>query len=195
MQPREPRFRTDRSWQALARRLLLAVAGVALLSACGTGPNQERPPPCPQARVLGDTDRLVQFREGPGRDVVDIEFDAEIVQLAGECVYSDDKDSLAVSFFPAFRITMGAADDDRRAQFSYFVAVVRRSDNAILNKEVFDLTVVAPPNQNQLRFRDNQIDLLLPLGEDQTGESFQLLLGFQLDEQQLEYNRRQPSLR
>ena len=135
------------------------------------------------------------FRDGPGRDVIDMEFDAEIVQLAGECAYSDGRSALAISFFPAFRVTLGAADADRRAQFSYFVAVVRRSDSAILNKEVFDLSVVAPPNQNQVRFRDNQIDLRLPLREGETGSSFQLLLGFQLSEEQLQYNRRQAERR
>ncbi len=176
------------------RRLfgLCAVVPLGMMAACSTLDEPEPPSarPCPQARVLGNADQVTYFRDGPGRDVLDIEYEAQIIELAGECVYRRDG-TLAATFSPAFRITLGAADNDRRAEFSYFVAIVRRADSAVLNKEVFPVAVEAPPNQSQIRFRDGEVSLSLPLKEGETGAGFQVLLGLQLSEEQLEYNRRQ----
>ena len=175
---------------------LCALVPLIVLAACSTleEPESAAARPCPQARVLGNADQITQFRSGPGRDVLDIEYEAQIIELAGECVYRRDG-SLSATFAPAFRVTLGAADTDRQASFEYFVAIVRRADSAVLNKEVFPITVEAPPNQSQVRFRDGEVSFSLPLKEGETGAGFQVLLGLQLSATQLDYNRKQAQSR
>lgn len=185
--------RSDRPYSRARNGLRgLAILSVALLAACGTltqlEPTAARP--CPQVRVLGDAEQITVFRDGPGRDVLDIEYEAQIIQLAGECIYRKDG-TISITFAPAFRVSLGAADTDRQAEFEYFVAIIRRADNTVLNKAVFNLAVSAPPGQSQLRFRDGEVDLSIPLREGENGAAFQVLLGLQLTEAQLEYNRRQ----
>ena len=79
----------------ICRRFVPALAGLALLSACQTTVFESdqdapsaAPPPCPQVSVVGDAARLTRF-QGAGRDVTDVQFEAEIQPPRSGCVYRD----------------------------------------------------------------------------------------------------------
>ena len=65
----------------------------ALLAAC----TQRIAPPCPPQNKLIDHARITQFRDGPGRDITDIDFKAVMVDPVGQCIYPDDEDRMIIS--------------------------------------------------------------------------------------------------
>ncbi|WP_211488080.1 hypothetical protein, partial [Escherichia coli] len=72
-----------------------------------------------------------------------------------------------------------------------FVAVTRRF-NAFDNKKVYQVPVTFEPGQNRVRFVQNIDGTVLPYGGQADGRIYQILIGFQLTAEQLEYNRTVP---
>ena len=162
--------------------LILLVGGCALF--------QKPPPgPCPRVSVLGVAAKLVLFRPGPGRDLIDVEFEGEITPLGGGCNYVDR--DRAIEMRLEFRIAAlrGPAAVGPTVEFPYFVAIVG-PDQAILAKQVFASPIEFEKNRRRAGALE-QTDQTIPLAEGQTGADFEILVGFQLTAAQLDYNRQQ----
>ena len=56
------------------------------------------PPPCPSASILGGSERLVLFKDGPGRDIIDIVVEAEMSSLQAACQYDELRVNVQTSF-------------------------------------------------------------------------------------------------
>jgi len=153
------------------------------------------PQPCPRVSVLGDAARLTRFAEGPGRDLTDVAYEAEMTNVFSGCEHVVDDDSgqtvVVIAVAPVVSAVRGPANRDHEARFDYFVTVVG-PDNAILNKETFGLTVQFPGNRTRVRFRDDDppVTIDLPLSGDVSATGYRLFVGFQLTPDELGYNRR-----
>jgi hypothetical protein len=168
--------------RALARAagalgLALAVAG------CGGG---ERQPPCPKIFIASETSVLTRFREGPGRDLTDVAFEAELLGYSGSCRY--DKNVLNLEINVDFAETRGPAGEGRRAKFEYFVAIPRLFPDPA-GKRVFDVDAELPANQRRIQFRD-EIQLDIPVAKPSEGPANEIYIGLQLTPEDLEFNRR-----
>lgn len=167
----------------------------ALLAACGSTPE---PPECPPVSVIGDAASLTRFAPGRGRDLVDVDFRAELTDLRSGCIYAKEKEGtskLVVAVAPAIAATRGPANEDRKADFQYFVSVVG-ADADILNKQLFPVSVVFPGNNTRIDLvqDDPPVSIDLPVAAE--GERyFEILLGLQLSEDELQYNRRMAGAR
>lgn len=142
-------------------------------------------PPCPRLAVLDDVDRLTVFRDGPGRDVTDILFEARILGVRGECRHGDGR--VAVETDISFEALRGPADLGRQAQIRYFVAVVD-PQRQILNKRIFEVVVAFPPNADRGVVTD-QLQQMIPLTAGRSAAAYTVAFGLQLDADQLDYNR------
>jgi len=162
--------------------LLAAVAAVVLLSACN-----RTPPACPRATILGDGASVTKFRDGSGRDLTDVVARAEIVDASVECDYN--RNGVDVAMQIAIAATRGPADRARMADFDYFVAVADAQRN-ILAKEVFRVRVAFPETQNRVGTIE-RIEPHIPLKNRAEGVSYQIVVGFQLTPEELEWNRTQ----
>jgi hypothetical protein len=89
--------------------LLLALAG------CGAFSSDKYRAPCPNYLILGLADVLVKFLPGPGRDITDIQYEAEIVDFAGSCEH--DSKGVSVTLNIAFSVKRGPAIRDLRADY------------------------------------------------------------------------------
>jgi hypothetical protein len=161
---------------------LSIVAAAIALSACN-----RTPPACPRATILGDGATITQFRDGPGRDLTDVLAQAEIVDAAVDCDY--DRSGVDVSMQIAIAATRGPADRARVADFDYFVAVADAQRN-ILAKEVFRVRFNFPDTQSRVGTVE-QIEPRIPLKDRAEGVNYQIVVGFQLTPEQLEWNRTQ----
>jgi hypothetical protein len=157
--------------------LALAVAG------CGGG---ERQPPCPKIFLASETSALTRFRDGPGRDITDVAFEAELLGYSGSCKY--DKNMLNIELNVDFAVTRGPAGAANRARFDYFVAVPRLFPDPA-GKRVFDVDAEIPANQRRIQFRD-EIQLDIPLANRNEGPANEIYVGLQLAPEELERNRR-----
>jgi hypothetical protein len=166
-------------------RILLAVPLIALL-AVAAGCARRMVPPCPVVRVDNATATLTKFRDGPGREISDVAYQAEILGFKGECDFSDE--SVDVIFNVDMALTGGPAAEAGTAPLYYFVAIPQFFPDAS-GKRVFQLNRRIPQAGARDRFTESNVRLTIPLKKDQAGAAFDVYVGFQLDAAQLDYNR------
>lgn len=171
----------------LLRTVILTVA-VGALASCSSLSKPKEALPCPQISMLADTSRVTKFRDGPGRDITDIEYEAEIGAYTGECVYKDD-DSVQMTLTVAIDAMRGPAAPGNAAEPSYFIAIPEFYPSPAA-KSVLPVRIEFPENISKVRFRDEDIVMRIPL-KGKKGAEYEVFLGFQLTPDQLDYNRRQ----
>lgn len=168
----------------------LGLLAVLVLAACQRGP--ERPPPeCPEIAIVQDLAELTLFVPGPGRDLTDVTLEARIVEFGGFCNTDFDEDEgtgeVEVDLEVLFQATRGPASTDRTAKVTYFIAIADRNEN-ILARETFDSELEFEGNRNRVAYVEG-LTQTIPLREGRRGEDFKVFIGFQLNDQQLQYNR------
>ena len=172
-------------------RIALAVAGlaVAVLSGCRSDVKVEKV--CPRVAVLSDAGSLTKFASPAGRDILDIDFQGEIADIVASCEYSDDKKNrqVAVQVAPVFAVSRGAANTDRTAKFTYFVSVIRGEQ--ILTKQEFETSTDFAGNRTRVVFQDSEpVSIDIPLAYRAAEYEYEVLLGFQLTPEELDYNKK-----
>ncbi len=170
------------------RSVFAALMAALLLAGCAPGtllPKQTNIP-CPGIMVLGDAERLTQFKEGEGRDLIDVRYEATISNLTLQCFFKEGRVEVIAGF--DLVATRGPAAGGQVGEFPFFVAVTG-PDDAIMAKEVFSSRLEFGPNRRRAGVVE-QIDEIIPLAEGQKAEDFEVLIGFQLAPDQLDYNRR-----
>lgn len=172
----------------------LMALSVFAVAACGTG---DEPPPgqiCPRISVLGDADTLTRFAAGPGRDLTDVDFELQVVDIQFGCAFVEDVNDnpiLAVAVAPVFEADRGPANADREARFQYFVAIADPGQR-ILNKRVFDMRVEFPGNRSRVTVSpmDPPVSVDIPPRPGLSGPDYHVFIGLQLTPDELGYNRR-----
>ncbi len=164
---------------------LLAAFGVtaSLLAGCSS----KAPPPCPSVFVLGDADKLTQFKPGAGRDITDVDFTAEFQGYKGECGY-DAGEGSKLTFYVSFSVARGPANTTRKANFQYFVAVPYFYPNPAA-KAIFPVTVEFPEGNSYVRHDDQPVSLTIPVAPGDDLHKYEVYIGFQETQEQLDYNR------
>jgi len=175
--------------------LILAAALLAAVSVSGcrssrlaqqfdTAPNAG---PCPVAGSIHDAARYVKFAPGAGELFSDIEYTAEIVDVRLFCRYTDDL-PLAAEIEIDFAFGRGPRGTATTHTYPYFVAVTRRNGK-VLARETF---------ATQGEFRTGQVSgrtelvnrIEIPRADSSiSGVNFEILVGFELTPEQLEFNR------
>jgi hypothetical protein len=173
---------------------ILVLAGcAAMLSACGFFVKKEPPPgPCARAMILADAEQITYFRDGPGRDILDVSYSGRLNRVFADCQYDMNKDRtgvMEVRVYVAIDAERGPANSDRIAPYRYFVTLVDANREPVA-KNVFDLTAQFPGNVTRMVLTDDTVEMKVPIAAGQSGKDFTILVGFQLSESQLEYNRR-----
>lgn len=152
--------------------------------------NDRRPNagPCPLMGVLYDNARLVQFDDPRQERYANIQFTAEMQGIRGLCRYVDD-DPIAMSIEIDMAFGRGPASTSDRQTYRYWVAVVRRG-RAPIEREFFEVDVRFPRGQAVVT-RTEQIErIIIPRANAEiSGENFEVLVGFELTPEQLQFNR------
>jgi hypothetical protein len=168
-----------------ARAFALTVSTLALLAVAGC--SNKPIPPCPNVRVDSATETLTRFKDGPGRDVTDIQYQAEIVGYKGQCVHHEESVDVVVDI--DFRLTGGPAAQGGYADLYYFVAIPQFFPQPA-GKKVFGVSTKVPQKTGeQIRFTESGVRISIPLKKDQPAAAFDIYAGFQLEAGQLDYNR------
>ena len=184
----------------LVRWVLVLAAGM-VLAGCGAYDSmqesifgKEKILACPRVSVLPEGASLTKFLPGPGRDIIDIVYQGEIRDVLRSCEYDIDDDTntgtVAVELFLVIGAERGAADRERRADFTYFVAITG-GERTVLNKNTFDAAVAFPGNISRLTWTDDKpMTLNIPLKAGQSGSDFEIIVGFQMSREEMEFNSR-----
>lgn len=163
-------------------RLPLALLGALIpLAACGSTPDG----PCPRVGVLSDAAEVASFREGGGRDLGDLIVFGRLTNVASQCDY--DEGELEAEVTLTLQAEIGPAAASGKQQLTYFVAVTE-TDRRVLAKEVFPLAI-AFDDARVVTVRDTVEEVTIPLPAGRRGDSYEILVGFELTPEQLAYNR------
>lgn len=170
--------------------LILAVAG------CESLTFTEPAPPCPEVAIVGEASQVTKFREGPGRDLIDVSSEGKITGFSGGCNYDFDGDTrdgvLTLEVAVDFNARLGPANLDHKARFNYFISVAD-ADNNIVDKKVFGVEIGFQGNRTQSSYTDNDppLTMEIPLSAERAGYDLNIYIGFQLSDEELEFNRYQ----
>ncbi len=176
-------------------RATLALLFAALLAGC-TSQQDATSALCPTGGIVPDANLLVQFRDGPGRDVTDVIVQAQVVDTRITCEYAkgrNAKPAVTLDLQIAFAAERGPAERTRRVRLPYFVAILDGERN-IVAKETFAADFEWADNRTRVG-RVDQWEPHIPLKSNFDGPSYQILVGFQLTEAQLAWNRTQRGAR
>lgn len=169
-------------------RVWLSFAGLAsavLASACATPePNAG---PCPQAFALYDAVRAVEFVDGQER-LASVGFTAEIEAVRSSCRYTTDR-PIRADLEIDIGFGRGPAAVGDRAEYTYWVAVTR-SDVTVIDKEFFPITARFEKGESTVYRRERIEEIVIPrAAETVSGSNFEIIVGFELTEEQLAFNR------
>ena len=186
--------------RAAGRRLVSATAmGFLLLTltACTAYEfvfGEDPQPPCPTVEVLPEASILTRFRNGPGRDILDELYTGEIIDIGMLCEHDIDEDTqtgdLLMDLAVVVRAERGAANTDRKARLDYFVGITDATRGKILNKKILELPAVFPGNHTRITVTDDPIEMNFKLKKGQTGRDFSVVVGFQLNSDDMKFNQR-----
>lgn len=140
---------------------------------------------CPRVAFVRDAAEVTRFREGVGRDLTDVTSRAVLADYTGGCTPRDDRVTVDLNLVLAAE--QGPASRAGTADYRYFVAIADTAGD-ILAKQEFDTTVVFPEGQRRAGTVE-ELTQTIPLEEGATPADYQILVGFQLTPEQLDYNR------
>lgn len=193
-----------RHHSTFARHVLRRVAAISMaivLAACSTDNTPfegifgegTAPPSCPDVRILAAATTMTQFAGDGGQDLTDIVAEARLAEFDANCIQDVDPETgigmVTVEISPGIEAARGPANRDGTATFPYFVSITDTERN-ILNKQVFNVTVVFERNAFRVRSFDRPVSLNIPIKPPVTGASYIVYLGLQLTEGDIEYNTR-----
>ena len=157
---------------------------VLLTAACA----EKIVPDCPARTKLIDHAEITQFKDGPGRDITDIDFKARMHGPLGQCVFTDEGQLKTISLQVVFEIERGPTTTRPTEDVPYYVAIMTR-DQEILMKQSFVASLTYPEGASQMRFIDGVVDIEMPVSDKYKPSMLEIRTGFQLTEEQLNYNR------
>lgn len=174
-----------RSGPAILARVALSGL-LALLAACGSsGGTSVGKLRCPDTFAAPNLDSYTQLRSGANTaNPEDISFGVKLATVKSTC--RNEASGVRVITVLTFAVVRNDPEL-RQSDFGYFVAVADAQQN-ILAKQNFALRVDFAPRQKQMRVVD-EITEHLPVKDISTGGNYAIIVGLQLDRQQLELNR------
>ncbi|HYD89040.1 MAG TPA: hypothetical protein VEA80_16305 [Vitreimonas sp.] len=152
--------------------------------------NDDRPNagPCPLMGVLYDNARLVDFAAPDQVRYANIEFTGEMQGVRGLCRYVGT-DPIVMNLEIDMAFGRGPAATSDRQTYRYWVAVTRRG-RAPIEKAYFDVDVRWDRGEAVTTRREQIERIVIPrANEEISGENFEILVGFELTPEQLQFNR------
>ena len=144
--------------------------------------------PCPLMGVLYDASRQVQFAAPNEERYANITYTGEMEGIHGLCRYVD-ANPITMSIAVDMQFGRGPAATSMDRTYRYWVAVARR-DRAPIEKQYFDVDVHWQANQAVVTHTEEINHIVIPRATaDTSGENFEILVGFDLSPQEIQFNR------
>ena len=177
-------FRRQSTWRFHVL-ILAALFVVLMLASCSSIIGSGEQIVCPNVAVLGDARSITQFKPGAGRDLIDVQFEGQIAEVAVACGYEGGAVRMVLNL--EIQALRGPAADISATELVYFVAVIGVGD-VVLAKSTFGSLFEFRPNQLKTDVVD-QLSPTIPIKPGETTSDYRILIGFQLSADELKFNR------
>lgn len=155
-----------------------------VVAGCGIT-EQAAAPACPNVQALAAASNVTKFRDGPGRDLTDVVLEAEIVDFTGSCS-TDDDGRVDVELVLNIEGRRGPAVRDGDTTVDYFVAVTNGGE-IVFESSVFSSELTFKGNTARVQTADEIVLDLVPQ-PGFAGSNYDVLIGFQLSDEERAYN-------
>jgi hypothetical protein len=194
---------------------LCTIIFLSMLTACGSSDDKDKPvstnqdkedakekskeeakkaaekkilPICPQVAIIRELDDMHDYgTEKPSADQLVSE--ARMENVEGDCAYQEN--GIDITFDLNFIAGRGPRMGGNHASFPYFIAVVDPEEN-VLNKDKMTAEFkFSDDKDKKIVDQTEPLHVFIPLPQDKrdTGPGYQVLLGFQLTQEQLDATR------
>ncbi len=153
-------------------------------------------PGCPRVAALPELARVTQFADEANQAPSTILSETVLTKLDSSCILTETHINLDIVLNFTSRLgTAGLAQASPQASYShaYFVAVVK-PDGSIIAKDVFGLSPIFTSGQKEV-YSSERLQQSIPLSSNIPAGQYQVMVGFQLNESELAYNRSLKSLK
>jgi hypothetical protein len=162
------------------------------LAACGSAESPYSRP-CPPVQVIQDASYLTRFA-GASEDLTDISFEAKLANADSVCFYVADsdtgQDTIRSEIKIQFAASRGPKNAESFAKFDYWIKVTGPG-GAQMQRQQLDVEIPFTAAKVQNAAGD-EVDVLIPLKQGETGEFYRIWLHLDLSEKELAFNRRNP---
>lgn len=146
---------------------------------------------CPQVKMVEDLRSLSEFNDMDRAEPDKVVSTVTLASLDSTCEYDARKDIATLSLMMAFESRLGPkgrirAGDKPNFVYPYFIAVTTRQGD-IVAKEVYAVAMAYDNKQTELASTET-LKKLIPL-DGKGASDYEILVGFQLSDEQLAYNR------
>lgn len=143
---------------------------------------------CPTTGILSDASVMRVFAGGPAANAGDVAYDLEFMRASLlECELNKEHELTAKIRFDA-RAQFGPALSDNTIRYPYFVAVLDPAGK-VLSKTVREGEAKFKSGGTLTRFGMEYDDIKFTVPEGKDGLGYEILIGFQLTREQVEFNR------
>ncbi len=172
--------------RADALRVCVLLGVSLILAACGSSrPVTGAAKGCPEVAVLADAAKLVRFRPGAGRQIDDVDYQAEVTSVSLGCKKKGK--ALELDMTVAMTAERSASGSSRVQPMRFFVAVTRGKE--LVSKKVFDAPAEFPRNSRFVSLTQEIEALSVPTPPKVKPTAFEVLVGFDLTREEVNYNR------
>lgn len=166
----------------MAVRAPACVALLALVAGCSGFAANKDTFTCPAATTVPDLQTIARLTD-TGKDD-DVQTAGRIASVNSTC----DKETAGVATFLSIEFAaLRTGPSIRHAEFPYFVAIADSAGN-ILGKQEFTLALDFPGEAPTMRTTE-KVTAHLPLKNQQLGNIYTVIVGFQLSKNELDFNR------
>lgn len=174
---------------------LVAMVGV---QACTTSEYDRQarlrnPAPCPNVLVLQDAAKMVEF-SGEEKSLENIAYSGEITGVRTSCRYFAGE-PIEATLEVSFAMGKGPQATSNQKTVPYFVAITRKNRDLIARQE-FSVPVKFKRGRDVAITSDVINKIIIPrANENISGDNFEIVVGLDLNREQIIYNRSGKSLK
>lgn len=144
---------------------------------------------CPTVGVLSDASSMRVFADGPGREQADTMYDLEFMRAnLLECELKDNEMTVVIRFEATAKT--GPAVTSNKYDYPYFVALLS-PDGEVLSKTIRKGSFKFKSGGAEAFFAEEYDDIKFTVPDDKDGRGYEILIGFQLTREQIEFRRKQ----
>ncbi len=148
------------------------------------------PDNCPKVQLVKDLSSLTQFEDPASPRESRKISETSITRLNSSCAYENENVNIELyitfdgKIGPKGRMRPG---DEAFFSYPYFIAITDEN-NEIISKDVFGVSFSYPKGKNEQTY-SNQVSQSIPTPDKAAGKNYNVLVGFQLTQEELSYNR------
>jgi hypothetical protein len=143
---------------------------------------------CPIPAILVDTSTITIFRPGTTPDLANELYSVRLISAEADCVYNNSTSIVRASMDLTFKATRAPSSEGATYTVPYFVAV--HEGPKIFAKRTYNLRFSFAPGAATATIKQAPEQTRILIQNGKLPWNYQLLSGFQLTPEQIEYNQK-----